>query len=360
MSAVRDRALLFVDWMAGAPAGHFLARRALAMPVRERLAWLKAHPDGARFHTLNALLDIADERVDDEPGLSIALSEVVLQMLDQEPRGAFPDPFREHVRGRAWLEHARALRPAGDLLAAHRAYQKAGDIFASEGTGELELAAAKRGEALVCALLGDSETALRMLYVAMAVCEGDGDVAGVARCRWYEGIIDFEKDRLHAAAAKLENALLLATRGGDELTIARVRLSLGHCAMGRGDHAAARRELLRALEFFDRAGMRIDQQRVAWAMARMAGDDGFVEGSIAVLDHVAREMESAGLIVDAALARRDIVELLVLADHPRLAAELARGVLETLARAGLFREALWTAILLQQAESGTALGADQS
>ena len=173
----------------------------------------------------------------------------------------------------------------------------------------------------------------------MQVLAAHGETAGVVRSHLYEGVIHFENDRFESATAAFESALRLARRLGDVKTIARLSLNLGNCALERGDRTAAIRDLGRAVESFERAGMLADRKRAAWAMAQLLADDGFVDRAIQALEDVAEEMALSGLTIDAALARRDIVEVLVLAERHERAAEIAPGILDTFAKAGMFREA---------------------
>lgn len=195
-----------------------------------------------------------------------------------------------------------------------------------------------------------------MLQQTTRVCRAEGDTAGVARCHLYEGVVHYENDRFRRAAAFFRDALGIALRLDDQPAIALLHLNLGNCALELGDRATAMSELARALEHFERAGKLAHRKRVVWAMAQMLADDGFVDRAIEALQNVASEMELSGLPVDAALARRDIVEVLVLANRFDRTADLARGVLETLAKAGMFRDAMRALTLLQRAEGRVGIG----
>ena len=346
---LRKRIARFVDWLDDDSAGRALADQALRLAAWERRAFLLTKEVGTSFHTLNALLDHAYERLDDEPKDAVALAGVVLDLIHAKPRGGAIGEMREHLHGRAWHEQANALRQTGDLLASLEAFQRAAKIFAADETAKVELAASKRGEALIHHHLGDSELALTMLRTATTVFDFHGDTAGVARCRLYEGVIHFENDRFESATASFRDALRLARRLGDEKTVAFLHQNLGNCALEQGNREAAIRDFARALEYFERRGPMSDRKRVAWGMAQLMIADGRIDAAIRALEDVAAAMEQSGLAVDAALARRDIVEVLVLAGQTDRASEIARGVLDTLAKAGMFRDAMRVVNVLQGA-----------
>lgn len=354
MSALRKRLARFVEWMQGAPDGRALAGQALLRPEDARKAWLSAQPAGTGFHVLVALLDHAYDRLDDAPRESIAVTELVLQLIHAEAGGSTRGEMREVVHGRAWHERGNALRQTGELLEALHAYEQASVIFTAQEIASIELAAAKRGEAFVRHQLGESEAALEMLRTATRVFRSHNDTAGEARCLLYEGAIHFENDRVESAFRCFRSALALARRLGDRKTVAFLHVNLANCAIERGDRESALRDFARALEYFERAGLLADRKRVAWGMAQLMIADGFIDRAIQALEDVANEMAASGLPIDAALARRDIVEVLVLAGRTDRAAEVARGVLDTLARAGMFRDAMRTLRLLQGADMQAA------
>lgn len=294
---------------------------------------------------------LAREQVDDAPRLSLELSALVLGVLEatgDEERGY----FRSLVHACAWQGQGDALFQAGQSVGALRAYRKAGDLSIETAQGPLGLAAAKCGEAMVCHRVGDSDEALVLLRNAAKVFQERSDAGCVAQCLLDEGIVHFENDRFEAARASYERALLQAGRSGDPRTIAWLHVSLADCAIARGERETALRELARALE----GGLLAVGRRVALAMARLliAGDR--IDRGIEALEEVAAIFAARGLVVDAALARRDIVEVLVLDGRLAQAALVARGVLETLGKAGMFRDAMRTIALQQHANSGVAVG----
>jgi tetratricopeptide (TPR) repeat protein len=350
MTRFAKRVTRFVAALQDAPAGRAIAEEALLLPASERRGWLAGHADGGSYPVLNAILDRAHGHLDDAPREALALTDLVLDVLY---RSLFVDrdELRNRVHGRAWYERANAALQAGALVDAFRAYHHATLIFKDSPAAAREIAAAKRGVALLQHHFGESEDALRLLGRVAAVFRFHDDAAGVVECDVCEGVIDLETGRVARARESFEHALHLAARLGDEKTVARVHLHAGKCALAEGNRTAALRSFARAIEFFEREELHTDRKRVAWAMAQLMVDNGFADGAIHALQDVALHMDASGFRTDAALARRDMAEVLILTDQSEQAAEIARGVLDTLARAGMFREAARTLSLLSTADT---------
>lgn len=339
MRPFRRRIAQFVERIQGEPSDETIADVIASLPAPARRDVLDSRSEADDFRCLDAILDHAARDLGDAPKEALALADLVLDKICATPGAMMRDSMRLHLHGRAWKERANAQRAMGDLLAALQSFQRAVVIHGQDPVSQVELAAARRGEALVVHQLGESDRALELLRLATTAFEAHQETAGVARSHLYEGVIHFENGRIESAAAAFEKALALCRRLGDEITMARLYVNLGNCAQERGDRNSAVRHYMRALPIFDHAEMRIERQRVAWAMAHFLADDGFVDSAVQTLQSVADEMSRAGMPVDAALARCDLAETLFMAEQHERAAGVARQVLDSLARAGMFREA---------------------
>jgi tetratricopeptide (TPR) repeat protein len=350
MRPLQKRLERFVTWCGDAPEYRRLAEEAMTVPASRRRVWLAGKANGSDLLTVNAILDHARDRLDDQPEEAVAAAELAISLI-YGPSNVFRVGVeREEVEGRAWLEHGNALRQRGLLYGALYSIEQSCRLFATNRVSQVSLADAKCSEAFVRHLLGDSEVALALLGAAGRAFVIHGETAGEGRCHVVEGIVHFDNGRYESATSSFDGALVLASAGGDEPTSAASLLNLGHCAVARRDRASATRYYARALTLYDRHGATIGRKRVAWGMARLLIDEAKYDAGIRGLELVVQDMAAAGLVIDAAVARAEVLEALVRAGRPSEAAAAATPVLEAFTTLGMIRGAMRILAMIRDPE----------
>jgi tetratricopeptide (TPR) repeat protein len=112
----------------------------------------------------------------------------------------------------------------------------------------------------------------------------------------------------------------MAERLKDTRELARILNNLGDCEIRLGNLDAAIGYLRAALAAFERENMLGERQRVFWGMARLLRDHGRLNDAATELLRVRTNFQARGMIIDAALAGLDLVELLAATDPASVAA----------------------------------------
>jgi len=331
----------YVEWQAsGRERAPEITQAMLALDPAAWDGWFTATPAARDPLTLHHLLETAHGDLDRDPPRALALTGFVLRHMSEVSAPPFAPLADALLRGSAWMERGNALYHTDDVRGALAAYVTAAGIFSSEPPLEIDLAAARRGEALARHTLGETETALSILGEALAVFEGARDRRGALRCRFYLGVIEFDLHRYERAAAIFSSALEEAAAIGDEDSVTRLHNNLGHCAELLQDRAAAIEHLTKALKLFEERGMTAERPRAILGLAHLLADDGLLERALVEMKAVQSALLASGRKLQAAATALDILEILTLAgDEERVYATAAELVV-TFARAGLAREAM--------------------
>lgn len=334
-------------------------RAVLNTPPEEWEAWLAHHPEARNVFTFRELIDEVPRQEDLEPQLALALSQFVLRHVDRlEPPPEDLAVYTSFLRGDAWRVHASALRHAGDLRGALRAYETAAEIFRTEPTAAPEVVAAERAAAFTRHQLGERGEPQRIIRASFEVFQAHHYTADLIRSHIFDGAIDFDEGRYDGARAAFTTALQLAESLDDAATVAALHNNLGHCAQLLGDRDAAARHLTRALHLYEQHGMIAARPRALWGIAQLAADQGFADAAVANMENIAADLLETGLPLDAAVARLDALEILVLAGRSERGAAVASELVETLTAAGMQREALRALALVREQAAAGALSAE--
>ncbi|HUP60245.1 MAG TPA: tetratricopeptide repeat protein [Thermoanaerobaculia bacterium] len=302
--------------------------------------WLADHPAAVSVSTFQALVDEASRQEDREPQLALALTELVLRHVDEliVPREwAMALLF---LRGHAWRVHASALRHAGDLQGALRAYETSAAVFRSEAVALPEAVAAERAAAYTRHQLGEAGEPQRIIRASFEVFAAHNHIADLVRSLIFDGAIEFDNGRYDTARTAFEEAMRLAESLDDVVTVAALHTNLGHCAQLIGDRDAAARHLTRALHLYELHGMVAARPRALWGMAELAADEGFAGAAVAEMEKIRGQLLESGMPLEAAVAQLDMVEILVMAGKTERVARLAADLVATFTAAGMKREAL--------------------
>lgn len=359
MGNVLTREVLeFIDWLnRGIEEGARHASELLALEPNAWEEWAAGHPGVFSYHAFIELYDAAYELLTSDPRRAVALTEFLVRHVDAVP--VPHDPLGVSLRGRAWVERSNALRQVLDLDGALDASTRAVAVLSTDPTAEVELAAARRVDAMVRHMRGERGEPLRVIREGMRVFEQTNAIGHLFRSRMYEGALEFAEHNYGRAAEIFSTALTLSQTLEDDRLAAGAHLNLGNCyeELGRSEEAVA--HLVLSLKLFEQYGMTAESPRAVWGLAHLLARTGRVAQAETELKRVAAELTAAGMPVEGALVWLDLLDLFILLerydDVRNHAAELAR----IFATTGLREEALHAVALLSQASPDAPVSHDQ-
>ncbi len=316
-------------WNAETSRGEEEAAAFLALsPAEQR----RAQPG---FGALQRILQKAHEELDSDPrhALDLTLFAVRRAMRLVTPDGC--DHLRRMLVGRAWKEHANALLALSHLDHAELAARRALRHLAED---VLEQHAVVLVQANIAADRRDFAEAMQLVQTCLNVFAEHGDARRSLQALSMEAIILIRSGRRERAAEVLHAAKIQAEELGDRRERARILNNLGHCEQQLGRTDAAMRSLRQALQEFDREGMSAERQRAVWGFARVLRDRGNLPEAAEALRVVRRELLGRGMVVEAALAGVDLLELLDAAEAAAEVTSVARELVAEFSNAGMQQE----------------------
>ncbi|HUP63466.1 MAG TPA: tetratricopeptide repeat protein [Thermoanaerobaculia bacterium] len=333
-------------------------RAILKISPEEWDAWLAAHPRARNLFTFRALIDEASMQEEHEPQVSLALSQFVLRHVDRLEPAPELAMFLLFLRGDAWRVHASALRYAGDLSGALRAYETAAEVFRADPVALPELVAAERAAAFTRHQLGESGEPQRIIRASFEVFAAHNHTADLVRSLIFDGAIDFDEGRYEDARHAFTEAMRLAESLDDVVRIAALHTNLGHCAQLLGDREVAAHHLTRALHLYEQHGMIAARPRALWGIAQLAADEGFIDAAVAEMETIAVELLEIGVPLDAAVARLDALEILVMTGRNDRVAAAAADLVAMFTAGGMTREALRALAFVGERAAAGALSSE--
>lgn len=239
----------YLEWLSGDPqAGVAEAERLLAVPAGERDAWVAAHPEVVNFHAVDHLLEIARDRLRDDPEQALGLTGLVVRHHGQlrVPQGSEVAGAIQRVD--AWRLYGQALRAAGDLDAAETALERAVAYGAGPPVVRRSVLAARRELAFLAHLRGRGAAAVELLDDLIPEHQALADAGGVVETVLYRSQIELALGRQDRARGSAEEALRLAAEIGFPARQADAHDQLRHLAEQRQDSEAAARHARLAAE----------------------------------------------------------------------------------------------------------------
>ncbi|MEK6374137.1 MAG: hypothetical protein AABO58_15725 [Acidobacteriota bacterium] len=331
----------------------------LSLADNDLSAAIRDTPDEKLLSVLEYLLDAAHRELDREPRRARWYTELVLAHVDRVRVPAGAEPFIELLHAQAWTERANALHITGELDEALIATQRGIGALGANPAYALERADLELLEAHVHHDQGDRDTALTRIRASVAQFQAHGDIRRALRARTTEAGLLYELRRYGEAEQIFLAMYEEAERTHDAETRARNANNLGHCAIQRGDEAAARAYFTAAMIGFDALRMEAERQRALWGFARILAKNGQVPEAIAQLNAVQAEFLDRDIVLDAALVSLAIVELLLTVDRVALLPSVCADLVTTFANAGMKENALRAFAYLQERASTRAVTSDE-
>jgi tetratricopeptide (TPR) repeat protein len=308
--------------------------------VGEWTAFLDAHPAMHTIFAFESILDRAHEELDRDPSTACQLTVWVVQHIDTiRPPASGVEMLLPIVIGRAWKEHANALRAMGQTQEARVALETAITVLAKEPAAALELEAARLLDAYMRHESGDSERALHILRTSVDNLAAVGDARGHLRARMLQATILFERGNTREALMTFEAALGAAHLLGDEREGARITANLGHCYVRTGNYRRAQQYFEDAAPRYARLGMDAEAQRVTWGLAEIATHRSHLPEALERMEAVRQGLAERGMVTQAAVAGLEVAVLLLLLERYKDARELCTELIATFTAAGMLEKA---------------------
>ncbi|HYO79723.1 MAG TPA: tetratricopeptide repeat protein [Thermoanaerobaculia bacterium] len=258
------------------------------------------------------------------------------------------------VLGAAHVERAWALFFVGRYRDAEEALRQADLAFdADRHATDWDRAHVSLVRANVCVETHRLDEASDEALSAAAAFDSFGDQKYYLAASLVEGGIRLMQRDYVGGAEVLDRLAEKAARAGDRLHVARARQTAGNCYIELGEHATAAAYFHEALEIWDELGLDTERVRTNWSLGVLAKSRGNLDEAVARIDEARRAFERMGIVNDAALARLELAEVLLVADRPAEVAPLLRDLVVSFTSEGMMRNArLALAYLREAVEAG--------
>jgi len=256
--------------------------------------------------------------------------------------------------GCAHLARGKVLFIIGRYRDAEDELRLANDAFAADRRAtDWDFARVALMHANVCVETDRLDEALEQASRAATRFGMFGDTARYLAARMVEGHVLFMNRDYGNAARVLDRVAEQARRIGDALHRARACQSAGNCYIELGEPSRAEARLREALALWNELGLEVERIRTNWSLGVLAKARGDLDGAIVRLEDAYRAFEAAGVVNDAAMARLELAEVLLLVGRAADVREVLRGVVVRFTGEGLMRNAnVALAYLREAVESG--------
>jgi tetratricopeptide (TPR) repeat protein len=258
------------------------------------------------------------------------------------------------ILGRAHVDHAWAFFFVGRYRDAEEALRRADAAFDDDPfVTDWDRAQASLVRANTYVETHRLDKASAEAVWAAAAFEAFGDFRYALAASLIEGGILFMRRDYHTAARLLDRLAAEAERIGDRLHFARARQTAGNCYVELGEHEKAAQYFFDALVVWDELRLDTERVRTNWSIGVLHKAMGDLEGAIVRIDEARRAFEAMGVVNDAAIARLELAEVLLLADRPDEVPDLLRNVVVSFTSEGIMHNAkLALAYLREAVEAG--------
>ncbi|MDQ3280159.1 MAG: tetratricopeptide repeat protein [Acidobacteriota bacterium] len=310
--------------------------RTLASTPREQWARFANDPSWRTSGVLERLSQEIDARLDREPLVAFAISELATSIAAALPDGLYPRVMLAQLRARAWQDRGQALNFLARYDEALEALNRADAQLAAFGTLAHDQAIVLFVRATVLQHLRRYDEAQAALAECSKVFEEHGDTRLQRKAQFaFANLLVRRGDFRTARTLLLE---LVGDADSGSLSIA--RQALGWCAM----HLNAPHE---ALDHFNDAmrlsaarGATLDVARAAYGAGSALLRTGALDEALDRLTLARSRFLMHQLIEEAGLSGLEIVEVWMLRDELEAARDLAADIVREFTTAGLNRRAV--------------------
>lgn len=262
------------------------------------------------------------------------------------------------ILARARVDHAWALFFVGRYRDAEEALRRADEAFDRDPLAtDWDRAHASLVRANTYVETDRLDEASAEALWAAAAFEAFGDFRFALVASMIEGGILFMRRDYRAAAELLDRLAGDAERIGDRLHFARARQTAGNCYIELGEQEKAAAWFSAAMTVWNELGLETERVRTNWSIGVLHKSMGDLDEAIARIDESRRAFEALGVINDAAIARLELAEVLLLADRAEEVPELLRNVVVSFTSEGIVQNAKIALAYLREAVEAGAVEA---
>jgi tetratricopeptide (TPR) repeat protein len=316
-------------------------------------AEVERDPVYAKCGVVDVLNDAAGTLRKTQPQFALITAAAAVAIATKLARaGACPG----RIVGRTHIEHAGALFLVGHYRDAEEALRRADAAFDDDPRAtdwDRAHGSLVRANTFVETYRLDEASVEAARAAAAFSAFGDSRYFLIASL--IEGGILFMRRQYRAAAGMLDRIAEEAARIGDRLHVARARQTAGNCYIELGEHEKASAYFFEALAVWDDLGLETERVRTNWSIGVLQKATGDLEGAIERIDEARRTFEALGVVNDAAIARLELAEVLLLAGRPDEVPALLRNVVVSFTSEGLMHNAKIALAYLREAVEAGAI-----
>ncbi|HEY0158994.1 MAG TPA: tetratricopeptide repeat protein [Thermoanaerobaculia bacterium] len=334
------------------------ARELLAPLLVSPEAFAAAIAEDPRYHS-RGVVDVLSEAArplrNTQPLLALSAADAAVSIAAKLVKAEECGP---RTAGTAHVERAWALFFVGRYRDAEEALREADLAFDEDPQAtDWDRAHASLARANVYVETHRLEEASEEALSAAAAFDSFGDEKYYLAASLVEGGVRLMQRDYRGGARLLDRLATQAARTGDRLHVARARQTAGNCYIELGDYDKARDYFYEALAIWDELGLETERLRTNWSIGVLAKATGDLDGAIERIDEARRAFEALGVVNDAAIARLDLAEVLILAGRSSEVTDVLRNVVVSFTSEGVMRNAAIALAYLREAVDADAVEA---
>jgi tetratricopeptide (TPR) repeat protein len=313
-----------------------------------------------RFRTAGVVRRLCEEvltAAKEDPPHARDLADTAMLILETlDPKRYSTDEVTD-LRGLAWKARAIARRALGELKPALEALDRAEDEFGRLSPGAAGIADVAYFRADILSAMGQLDEATRFAQDAARSFEAQGRTSRYIQAKLLSGVIAYRRSDFASARDVFLPLLEQAEADGDLALAASLSQNLGTVYVELGQSALAVRYLLAATAGWAELGRATESARSEWSLAQLLMVDGAFDAAADRLANVQAQFGKLKAADDAALVRLLRVEALLLAQRPKEAAAVCKGLAEELMDLGIKPAAYKALAYIQQLAAAGTLSA---
>jgi tetratricopeptide (TPR) repeat protein len=287
-----------------------------------------------------------------QPLLALAAADAAVAIAT---RLAEVDECPWRVAGTAHVERAWALFFVGRYREAEESLRFAVAAFDEDPQAtDWDRAQASLVRANVYVETHRLEEASEEALSAAAAFDSFGDRQYYLTASVIEGHVLFLRRDYRAAANLLDR---VAMQTNDPLLRARVRQSAGNCYIELGEYDRAESYFFEAGALWEELGLHVERVRTSWSLGALAKARGDLSTAIERIDAARAAFDAIGIVNDAAIARLELAEVLLLAGRAEEVPALLRDVVVAFTAEGVMRNAALALAYLRESVAAGAVEA---
>lgn len=285
----------------------------------------------------------------EDPRRAEGLLRLALDVAEQLDPGEYGTGSSEAAKARAWTWLGNALRVLGDFRQAEMAFQTAELYLSRSWLDPLDEALLLELKAPLRRAQNRFEESLELLADAIAIYREVNEPHLQGRALMVKGLALRYQGDFRSAADCFRTSLFLLDGLREPRLLVSGQYNLIGCLQDAGRNAEAAALIPEARKMIEQAGTRPDLTRLRWLEGRVTAALGRPAEAEAALLEVREDFFDAALAFDAALVSLDLADFYLRQGRPEETTHLAAELLPVFQSREVYREALASLLVFQQA-----------